>query len=43
MELNSDRLRSKVNDISRSLTRLRDFQAMSKAKFLADEDAQDIE
>ena len=42
MELNTDRLRSKVNDISRSLTRLREFQAMSKAEFLADEDAQDI-
>jgi uncharacterized protein YutE (UPF0331/DUF86 family) len=42
MSLNIDRLRNKLNDISRSLTRLRSLQNMSKEQFLADEDAQDI-
>ena len=42
MSLNVDRLRAKLNDISRSLTRLQSFQSMSRAEFLADEDAQDI-
>lgn len=42
MSLNVDRLRAKLNDISRSLTRLKSFQSMSRAEFLADEDAQDI-
>ena len=42
MSLNVDRLRAKLNDISRSLTRLQSFQSISRAEFLADEDAQDI-
>ncbi|MFP4588020.1 MAG: type VII toxin-antitoxin system HepT family RNase toxin [Desulfohalobiaceae bacterium] len=42
MSLNIDRLRSKLNDISRSLNRLRSLQSLDKEKFLQDEDAQDI-
>ena len=42
MTLNVDRLRTKLNDISRSLTRLRRLQSMGRTEFLADEDAQDI-
>jgi uncharacterized protein YutE (UPF0331/DUF86 family) len=42
MSLDSDRIRSKLDDISRSLTRLRRFQARERADFLADEDCQNI-
>jgi len=40
--LNHDRIRSKLDDISRALVRLRRFQSMSREAFLEDEDAQDI-
>lgn len=42
MKLNHDRIRSKLDDISRSLSRLRKFTSMRRAAFLADEDSQDI-
>ena len=42
MNLNHDRIRSKLDDISRSLTRLRKFQSMSREDFLKDEDSKDI-
>jgi uncharacterized protein YutE (UPF0331/DUF86 family) len=35
-------MRSKLNDINRSINRLRAFQSFSKEAFLADEDSQDI-
>ncbi len=42
MKLDRDRIRSKLNDISRSLARLRKFESVSRQAFLADEDSQDI-
>ena len=42
MILNHDRIRSKLDDISRALVRLRRFQSMSREAFLEDEDGQDI-
>jgi len=42
MAIDSERLRSKLDDIARSLTRLQRFQAMDREAFLADEDSQDI-
>lgn len=37
-----ERVRSKLDDISRSITRLKRFQTMGRTAFLADEDSQDI-
>lgn len=42
LKLDHDRLRSKLNDIARSLQRLRKLFSMSREAFLADEDSQDI-
>jgi uncharacterized protein YutE (UPF0331/DUF86 family) len=42
MTIDPDRVRSKLDDISRSVSRLRLFQAMERTAFLADEDSQDI-
>lgn len=42
MVLNPDRIRAKLQDISRALERLERFRTMSRDGFLADEDAQDI-
>jgi uncharacterized protein YutE (UPF0331/DUF86 family) len=41
-ELNEDRVRGRLNDISRSITRLRQILAMDREAFLADQDSQDI-
>ena len=40
--LNPDRIRTKLQDISRALERLRRFRSMNREAFLSDEDAQDI-
>lgn len=42
MKLDHDRVRTRLLDIAKALTRLRRFQEMSKGAFLADEDSQDI-
>lgn len=42
MKLNPDRIRTKLQDISKSLARLRRFREMSREDFLSDEDSQDI-
>ena len=42
MKLDHDRIRTKLLDISRALTRLRRFQTKTKEDFLSDEDSQDI-
>ncbi len=42
VKLDHDRIRAKLNDISRSLTRLRNLRSVSREAFLADEDTQDI-
>jgi len=42
MRLDSDRVRTKLQDITRSLDRLRRIQSQDMDSFLADEDTQDI-
>lgn len=42
MKLDHDRIRTKLQDISKALTRLRRFQTKTKEDFLSDEDSQDI-
>ena len=42
VRLDHDRIRAKLNDIARSLTRLRNLRSVSREAFLADEDSQDI-
>lgn len=42
MTLDADRIRARLQDISRALTRLRRFHAMTEEDFLSDEDSQDI-
>ncbi len=42
MSVDSERVRSKLDDISRSLNRLRRLRTMGREAFLADEDSQDI-
>jgi uncharacterized protein YutE (UPF0331/DUF86 family) len=42
MTLDHDRIRSKLNDISKSLDRLRKFRSLSREEFLENEDSQDI-
>ncbi len=42
MKLDDDRIRAKLQDISRALMRLERFQEMGKGDFLSDEDSQDI-
>ncbi|MCU0573281.1 MAG: DUF86 domain-containing protein [Syntrophobacteraceae bacterium] len=42
MTIDPERTRSKLDDISRSIGRLRRFQTMERTAFLADEDSQDI-
>jgi len=42
VRLDHDRIRAKLNDISRSLMRLRNLRSMTREAFLADEDSQDI-
>lgn len=42
MTVDEDRIRSKLNDIGKALTRLRAFQPLSREDFLQDEDSQDI-
>jgi len=42
LKLDHDRIRSKLDDISRSLQRLQKLLSMSREAFLADEDSQDI-
>ncbi|MBW2301805.1 MAG: DUF86 domain-containing protein [Deltaproteobacteria bacterium] len=42
MKLDDDRIRAKLQDISRALMRLERFQETSKGDFLSDEDSQDI-
>lgn len=41
-ELNEDRIRTRLDDISRSISRLRQIRAMDRQAFLADQDSQDI-
>ena len=41
-ELNEDRIRGRLNDISQSISRLRQILAMDREAFLADQDSQDI-
>ena len=41
-ELNEDRVRGRLNDISRSVSRLRQILVMDREAFLADQDSQDI-
>jgi uncharacterized protein YutE (UPF0331/DUF86 family) len=41
-ELNEDRVRGRLNDISQSISRLRKILAMDREAFLADQDSQDI-
>jgi uncharacterized protein YutE (UPF0331/DUF86 family) len=41
-ELDEDRVRAKLNDISRSISRLREIVALDREAFLVDEDSQDI-
>jgi len=41
-ELNEDRVRGRLNDISQSISRLRQILAMDREAFLADQDSQDI-
>jgi len=42
MKLDHNRIRAKLQDISKALTRLKRFQEISKEDFLSDEDSQDI-
>ena len=42
MRLNHDRIRDKLQDINRSVERLKRFQRSGRDHFLADEDSQDI-
>jgi uncharacterized protein YutE (UPF0331/DUF86 family) len=42
MDLNHDRLRGKLNDISQSLARLERLRLMGREAFLGDEDSRDI-
>ena len=42
MNLDHDRIRDKLQDIHRSLERLKHFQVSGRESFLADEDSQDI-
>jgi uncharacterized protein YutE (UPF0331/DUF86 family) len=42
LNLNHDRIRSKLNDISAAVRRLNKFQSLDREWFLADEDSQDI-
>lgn len=42
MKLDHDHIRTKLQDISKAMTRLRRFQGTSREDFLADEDSQDI-
>jgi len=42
LNLDHDRIRNKIEDIHRSLDRLKQLRAQGKAGFLADEDSQDI-
>lgn len=42
MRLNHDRIRDKLQDINRSVDRLKRFQESGKDNFLANEDSQDI-
>jgi len=42
LKLNHDRIRTKLNDISAAVNRLKKFQSMDREAFLADEDSQDI-
>jgi len=42
VDLDRDRLRARLNDISRSLSRLEALRSMRCEDFLADEDSQDI-
>lgn len=42
MELNHDRIRSRLQDISRAVDRLSRIRAVGESTFLADEDSQDI-
>jgi len=42
VKLNHDRIRSKLDDISRSLARLRQLRSSGRGAFLANEDSQDI-
>lgn len=42
MKLDPDRVRTKLQDITRALERLRSIQSQGQESFLADEDSQDI-
>lgn len=42
MNVDSERLQAKLNDITRSIARLKSFQSMERRFFLEDEDSQDI-
>ena len=42
MDLNHDRIRSRLQDISRAVDRLSRIRAVGESEFLADEDSQDI-
>jgi len=42
VDLNPDRIRSRLQDISRAVDRLRQIHAAGESAFLADEDSQDI-
>ena len=42
MTIDVDRIRSKLNDVGKALTRLKAFQSQSREDFLQDEDSQDI-
>ncbi|MDZ7760466.1 MAG: HepT-like ribonuclease domain-containing protein [Desulfovermiculus sp.] len=42
MKLDPDRVRTKLQDITRALHRLRSIQSQGQMSFLADEDSQDI-
>ena len=42
MKLDDDRIRAKLHDISKALSRLERFQRITREDFLSDEDSQDI-
>ena len=42
MTIDADRIRSKLNEIGKALTRLKAFQPLSREDFLQSEDSQDI-
>ena len=42
MQLNHDRIRTKLTDMAAAISRLKKLQALSRQAFLADEDSQDI-